>query len=323
MIDWILAHGDCDGICSASIALSAFKKAKIFFTHPVGLSADLRQVDGNLLVVDVALPSKGYEGALWEFDRILENGHRVIYIDHHPYPPGFSKESFHGEFIHSLNSSASELTFMRFEKQLKPDMSRIAIYGAIGDYLDRTYNIERLLEYWDKRLLYLESGMLVQAIDSMGRNHDAKRELVRYLSENNLPSGDEKIVNRAISETIIEEDMRKRISEEAKVVGTVAYVIDLKWSLGKSAIYARAATNTLVGVGAENRKDFVDMSLRTPFEGLELNKAVIDIAGRLGGSGGGHAKAAGARIPAERFKEFIEELNAVIKNKSKKMTVEY
>ncbi|MGQ9760186.1 MAG: DHHA1 domain-containing protein [Candidatus Methanomethylicaceae archaeon] len=323
MIDWILAHGDGDGICSASIALSAFKKARLFFTHPVGLAADLRQVDGDLLVVDVALPSKVYEDVLKEIDRILEDGHKVFYVDHHPYPPSFSPESFRGELIHSLSASASELTFMRFKDQLDPDISRVAIYGAIGDYLDRTYNVEKLLEFWDKRLLYLESGLLVQAIDSMGRNHDAKRELARYLSENKLPSGDEKIVKRALSETIIEEEMRKLIAEEAKVVGTVAYVIDLKWSLGKSAIYARAATNTIVGIGAESRKDFVDMSLRTPVEGLELNKEVIEVAGRLGGSGGGHAKAAGARVPAERFKDFIEELNVAIKKKTEKKTVEY
>ncbi len=322
-IDWILAHGDSDGICSAAIALSIFKKARLFFTHPVGLVTDLGQVDGNLLVVDVALPSKGYQEVVQELHNIHEKGHNVIYIDHHPYPPDFTPEGFPGELIHSLNASASELTFIRFKSCLDPDMSRVAIYGAIGDYLDRTYNIERLLEFWDKRLLYLESGLLVQAIESMGRNHDAKRELARYLSENNLPSGDEKIVKRAISETIVEEDMRKIIEEEAKVVGHIAYVMDLKWSLGKSAIYARAAKNAMVGVGAERRKDFVDMSLRTPMEGLELNKAVIEIAGRMGGSGGGHAKAAGARVPADRFKVFLEELNSAIVNRVESKTVEY
>ncbi|MGC8937088.1 MAG: DHHA1 domain-containing protein, partial [Candidatus Methanomethylicaceae archaeon] len=255
--------------------------------------------------------------------RIYEAGNRIIYIDHHPYPPNFTAEGFPGELIHSLNASASELTFVRFKSRLDPHMSRVAIYGAIGDYLDRTYNVERLLEYWDKRLLYLESGLLVQAIESMGRNHDAKRELARYLSENNLPSADEKIVKRAISETMVEEDMRKVIEEEAKVLGNIAYVIDLKWSLGKSAIYARAAKNVMIGVGAESRKDFVDMSLRTPIEWLELNKYVIEIAGRLGGSGGGHAKAAGARVPRERFKEFLEELNSAIVSKNRNKTVEY
>ncbi|MEM4406134.1 MAG: DHHA1 domain-containing protein [Candidatus Methanomethylicaceae archaeon] len=322
-IDWILAHGDSDGICSAAIALSAFKDAKLFFSHPVGLATDLRQVDGNLLVVDIALPSKDPQEVIGELRRISDAGHEIIYIDHHPYPPNFSSEGFPGELIHSLNASASELTYMRLKNRLDPHMSRVAIYGAIGDYLDRTYNVERLLELWDKRLLYLESGLLVQAIESMGRNHDAKRELARYLSENNLPSADEKIVKRAISETIVEEDMRKVIEAEAKVVGNIAYVIDLKWSLGKSAIYARAAKNVMVGVGAESRKDFVDMSLRTPVEGLELNKSVIEVAGRMGGSGGGHAKAAGARVPRERFKDFLEELNSAIVSKTRNKTVEY
>jgi len=30
---------------------------------------------------------------------------------------------------------------------------------------------------------------------------------------------------------------------------------------------------------------------------------------RLGGSGGGHPNAAGARIPKENFRKFLEELN--------------
>lgn len=321
--DWILAHGDSDGICSAAIALSAFRGAKLFFSHPVGLATDLRQVDGNLLVVDIALPSKEHYEAVKELRRISDAGNKIIYIDHHPYPPNFSTEGFPGELVHSLNASASELTFMRFKDHINRHMSRVAIYGAIGDYLDRTYNVERLLELWDKRLLYLESGLLVQAIESMGRNHEAKRELARYLSENNLPSADEKIVNRAISETMVEEDMRKFIEAEAKVIGNIAYVIDIKWSLGKSAIYARAAKNVMVGIGAESRKDFVDMSLRTPVEWLELNRIVIEIAGKMGGSGGGHAKAAGARVPREMFRDFLKELDLAIASRIRDKTVEY
>jgi RecJ-like exonuclease len=309
---WILAHADCDGICSCAIAFSIFKNASIFFSHPVGLASDLEQVDGDLLVLDIALSSRELDNILKELRRIHENGNKIIYIDHHPFPKNFNPNLFYGELFHSLSSSASELTFMKFKDYLNMEMGRIAIYGAIGDYLDRTPNIEKLLEYWDKRTLYLESGLLIAAIESMGRDYDMKRELVKYLSENKLPSDNEEIVKKAIKEASKEEEMRKIIEKEVKTIGKIAYTLDIKWSLGKSAIYARAITNSIVGIGAENRKNFIDMSLRTPFEYIKLNEIVMEIAEELGGSGGGHKKAVGARIPKEYFYDFLNKLNEKI-----------
>lgn len=320
-MEWILAHGDCDGICSAAIALSIFKNAKIFFTHPVGLNEDLKQVDGDVLILDVAISSKKVDEILKEIKRIHENGYKIIYIDHHPLQNNFNMN--YGELVHSLTSCTSELTYIRFENLLDQDISRVAIYGAIGDYLDETYNIKRLLRLWDKRHLYLESGILIAAIESMGRNYDLKREVVKYLSEKELPSKNSELVNRALEEAKKEEEMRKIIKERLEIKENVAYVIDLNWSLGKTAIYARAMANTIVGIGAENRKNFIDMSLRTPFEGIELNKIAMEVAEGLGGSGGGHPKAAGARVPKEKFFEFVDGINKYIIKENMLETLEY
>ncbi|MDH5806938.1 MAG: DHHA1 domain-containing protein [Candidatus Methanomethylicaceae archaeon] len=320
-MEWILTHGDCDGICSAAIALSIFRNAKIFFTHPVGLHEDLKHVDGDVLILDIAISSKKIDEILKEFKRIYENGHKIIYIDHHPIPNNFIMN--YGELIHSLTSCTSELTYIKFENFLDQDISRVAIYGAIGDYLDETYNIKRLLRLWDKRHLYLESGILIAAIESIGRNYDLKREIVKYLSEKNLPSKNSELVNRALEEAKKEEEMRKIIKERLKIIEKVAYVIDLNWSLGKTAIYARAMANAIVGIGAESRKDFIDMSLRTPFEYIELNKIAMEVAEKLGGSGGGHPKAAGARVPKEKFFEFIDEVNKYIVKEEISETLEY
>jgi len=94
-----------------------------------------------------------------------------------------------------------------------------------------------------------------------------------------------------------------------KVVGKVAYVLDIDWSLSKSAIYSRAQTGALVGIGAETRDKYIDMSLRTHSDKLDLNGMVIAITQKIGGSGGGHPMAAGAKVPKEKFKIFVEELN--------------
>jgi single-stranded-DNA-specific exonuclease len=323
MIDWIIAHGDSDGICSGALALAAFKDAKLFFSHPTGLKDDLRQVDGDVIICDIALPAQTLEGIHQEIMRINASGHKTVYIDHHPFPPNFDPKTFPWELHHSIQASASEQTFSTLKNILTKDFSRVAIYGAIGDYLDGTPNIEEWLLYWDKRSLYLESGLLIQAIDSMGRNYDLKREVARYLANNNLPSQDEKIVNRAISEAIREEEMRGHVKEVVKVVGEVAYVLDIDWSLSKSAIYSKAQTGALVGIGAETRDGFIDMSLRTHSERLDLNEMTIAITEKIGGSGGGHPKATGARVPKDKFKLFIEELNHSISEALKVSTAEY
>jgi RecJ-like exonuclease len=43
--------------------------------------------------------------------------------------------------------------------------------------------------------------------------------------------------------------------------------------------------------------------------GLHLGKALDSVAARLEGSGGGHAVAAGARVPRQSMEEFVRELD--------------
>jgi RecJ-like exonuclease len=53
----------------------------------------------------------------------------------------------------------------------------------------------------------------------------------------------------------------------------------------------------------------IDMSLRTVEERIDLNDILRRITPKLGGSGGGHPQAAGARVPKENFQALIRELN--------------
>ncbi|MDI9644060.1 MAG: DHHA1 domain-containing protein [Candidatus Verstraetearchaeota archaeon] len=322
-MDWILTHGDTDGMCSGAIALSAHEGRKVFFSHPSGLAEDLRQVDGDVIICDIALSSVHLKGVMSELERIKSGGNRIVYIDHHPLPKNLKVEQFPGELVNSTMSCASELTYTYFKDVVPADMSRVAIYGAIGDYLDRTYVIEKLLTNWEKRSLYLESGILIQAIDSTGRDYESKRKIVDLLASNRTPSSDEEMVGRAIAEAIAEEEMRNRIKEVVKTVGRVAYVLDLQWSMGKGAVYARAYGNALIGVGAERRKGYIDMSLRTTSDQLNLNEIITTIAPRHNGSGGGHPKAAGARVPEGEFSAFLKDLDASAAEIERKRTVEY
>ncbi|MEM2940432.1 MAG: DHHA1 domain-containing protein [Thermoproteota archaeon] len=306
----ILAHGDCDGVCSASLALSAKKDARVIFTNPAGLLSELKSIEtGNIIITDIALTPTHKDEIVFEFKRLSSKG-RIIYLDHHPLPSGLTMKKLPVETVGgSKGACASELAYTCFRDVLDPEMSRVAIYGAIGDYSDNTLGVRELLKKWDKRELYLEAGILVAALEGVKkRDFDFKRSLVTYLSENRLPSLDWDLVEIAIRESEKDEKMRRILRGLVKAHGKVAYVVNVEWSLGKAATYARAYANALVGVAAEEVEENMDMSIRS-VSLKNLHRIVSKVAEELRGIGGGHANAAGARVPKESFPEFIRRLD--------------
>ncbi len=186
----IIAHGDSDGVCSAAIALAAFKEGEVFFSHPAGLLEDLHEVcrSGDIIIVlDIALSQPHLEEILETFEKIARTG-KLIYIDHHPEPIGFNIRDLNGEIVHDTSCSTSELSYFFFKNRLNHDMSRVALYGAIGDYLDLTPRMKMLMNYWDKRTIYFEAGVLCQGLEGSRKMYDFKRHIVKHLSENKLPS---------------------------------------------------------------------------------------------------------------------------------------
>jgi len=307
---WILTHGDCDGVCSGSLALAAFPGSEVLFTHPYALDHDLKAVpDGSHVVVcDVALSHQKIHDVLAEFRRVADGG-KLVYVDHHPPPPNFNMKSIPGDVVYGEDACASELVFRVFNDRLDAELGRVFIYGAMADYSDNTPLVREHLKNWDKRTLYFETGILVQGLMGSRKDHDFKRKVVSALSRNELPSGDEELVKRAIRETLEEEEMRVRIKSMVKVEGRVAYVVDPQGSLGKAAIYAMAAAGSTVGVAAETRGEMMDVSLRTADRNVNLNSVILHLPPELKVQGGGHGAAAGARLPSENFRGFIKEVD--------------
>lgn len=314
MAIWIFTHSDGDGVCAGALALAANHGARVFFTHPYGLLGDLEVVGAGdrVIICDIALSEDKLPAILERFSAISRNG-ELIYIDHHPLPEGLAIRDIPGRIVHNVGSSASELAYIIFREGLSDRMSRVAIYGAIADYLDETPVISRLLCDWDKRTIYLETGILVQGLEGRKRAHDFKREVVAHLAGGQPPSMHKGLLESALESTRREEEAVQMIGGYLQVHDNIAYVLDFPFSLGKTAIYARALAGAVVGLAGERRKGFIDMSLRTCREDIDLNRILRQIAPRLGGSGGGHPLAAGARVPEENFKPFLEELSKAIK----------
>ena len=139
-----------------------------------------------------------------------------------------------------------------------------------------------------------------------------KHAIVKLLSKNRLPSSSGELLGRALTQTHEEENLLAKIEETVQKLGEVAYVIDIGGSVSKAATYARVVAGASVGIAGETVNGIVDMSLRTERDDLDLNAILRDITQRFRGTGGGHPKASGARIPRASFEKFVEALNASI-----------
>jgi RecJ-like exonuclease len=315
MATWILTHGDSDGLCSGALALAAHPEARVFFTNPVELARDLKRVDegDSAIVCDVALNADTLPDVL-DGMRVLASKNSLLYIDHHPLPPGLELTAFPAKVVYELTPCASELTYRTFQERLPRKMSRVAVYGAIGDYADDTPFIRELLKDWDKRTLFFEAGVLVQGLEGARRDFKFKHEVVGLLSNNRLPSSSEELLERALAQTDEEENLLPRIEATVRRMGDVAYVLDIGASLSKAATYARVVAGSSVGIAGETVEGIVDMSLRTERDDLDLNAILRDMAQRFGGTGGGHPKASGARIPRGSFERFVEALSDSVRS---------
>ena len=65
-----------------------------------------------------------------------------------------------------------------------------------------------------------------------------------------------------------------------------------------------------VGVAMKKKQEgWYEVSLRSTSEGkVHLGRTIAKISGKLGGSGGGHRKAAGCRVPIDKADEMIDAL---------------
>jgi len=311
----IFAHGDGDGVSSAALVKAYVElrgyTAQVVFSHPAGLLSDLKEFVGGakeVFVVDIAL-SEVYKDEVLNLLGELSKTRGVTYIDHHPLledvvvPLGIT-------WVHDTCCSASELTFkFLMGKGLNPEYSRVALYGAIGNYLDETPWVKRELGNWDKRAIYLEAGVLVQGLEGSRRDHEFKRRVVEHLSANKLPSTMSELVERGLKQAVLDENLRVWVKDNVLKYGSLAYVLNPPGSVGKAATYARVYGAAKVGIAVEERREVYVMSLRGE-PGVDLNKILRELSVKLlGVNGGGHPQAAGARVKKDSFSAFLEELD--------------
>ena len=312
----ILTHSDCDGICAGAIALSRFPEAKIFFTKPVSFYDDLNSQDAErIIITDIAIPRRDITDVVKLLEEKAKKG-EILYFDHHSLPEDVMKrlEGMLDVYVNQ-NASASELIYRYFQKEIPRERVWIAIYGAIGDYSEHTEFVEERIRNWDARALYFEASALVMGIkNEKFDDYDSKRAIARTLAEGGNPSDVPGLVEAAKKAVNEEFDLYELVKKSAKSVGDVGFVKDIAFFgfRGPSALFASTVTKTRVGLAVHTRKNYLDITMRSRDYSIPLNRLAEDAAEAVGGSGGGHPQASGARIPLDRFDEFIRELNRLL-----------
>lgn len=303
----VLSHGDADGVCAAAIAKAALGAADVYFTHPVGLLEDFKTCAGSaeaVVVLDISLDESSLDSLRREFENFPG---KVIYVDHHPLPLHAKLELPNLEFVHEEGPCAAELAFRRFKPAW--DLSRVALYGAIGDYALNTQFVRTTMTKWDIKTLYLEAGVLVLALDRIGRNYELKRRVVDELSGSALPSSVPQLLELAAEQARRIEVMRLKLPELVRTLEHVAYITGQLASVGLAAFYAAVVAEKPVGVAVEERKGMYAGSVRALDGRVDLNGILRRLAPRYSGSGGGHPRAAGFRVPISSFEAFLWELD--------------
>jgi single-stranded-DNA-specific exonuclease len=305
----IIAHEDADGLCSASLLRMTDPNSRLFFSKPCSLLRDLDQMDTrrDLAVLDIALCelSKGQI-----VSRLSRWGGRVLYIDHHPDTATLLSEHRRIEVV-AGDVSSSELTFERLKSKLSREAERVMLMGAIGDYEDLTPLCVDLLNRWDKRSVFLQAGFLCGALEVTRTDHEFHRQMVDLLISHRLPSDDGRIVDSAVKASELEEEFRRRVEKSAQRRGRIGVAFDLDGPAGKGATYAAAATGMNIGAytDRDTRRGLADISFRVVDRSVDLNRILRAVAPTLGGSGGGHPYACGARIPPEKLDGLFEAVN--------------
>ena len=316
----ILTHADPDGICAGAVALSRFPGSRIFFTRPTSFYRDLLDTHSKRIVVsDIALTKQDAPKIVKLFREKKGEGAEIFYFDHHIIPKTVTRKRVNdslGVFVHSRAACATELIYRHYMADIPRERVWIAIYGAIGDYLDNTPFVMERIKNWDRRALFFEVSTISLGIkNDEFADYSGKRRIVRALARGDNPSDVPGLVKSAKKAVNREFDLYELIKKNAQLCGKVAYVKDVPTFgfRGPSALFAATVRNSMLGISAHTRNHYIDITMRTRDYSLKLNILADSAAEKVGGSGGGHATAAGAKIPKGTFRKFLDELNKLMK----------
>ena len=312
-----LSHStDVDGIASAAL-LKLAKNAEVKLVDYGDFIEALRDISNasELYICDLGLSPETAQLFFNEVNRIKGIA-KITYIDHHPKVRGYryaSKANF--RVIHSLKDCAAALTYNEFRNVLPKNASVIAAYAALTDYLENGPIASQILDLHDRIHLYYEAAMLAYAIEWLRGAPKKLASIVDGLSRLVYPhkiKGVAEAASRQAERVLV---FLKRIRKEGVVKRGYAYVDAGVFPKGLAANLVRCFFETPVGLAykLKTNSPYIELSLRASSHySKDLGSITQRLASEVGGFGGGHSKASGARIPRESLQRFLQALEELL-----------
>lgn len=264
---------------------------------------NLRRVPDDadrVIVSDLGADSADFADFLGEMQRLAKHA-KVTYIDHH-YMSEPSKRRLRKagvQVVHDVRECASMLTYRTLKDEL-PEGARLnALCGAVTDYMDDSPMAKKMMEKGDRHFVLLEATMLSLALGNMAEEEGYPEMIVAELARMKLPHRIEGVPEAAVRQLDREAALGQEVMKGGTKLASLAYMVTSQYSTGNVAKLLIGAFDVPVGVAMkEKNPGWYEVSLRGTSEcRVHLGRTISKIALKLGGSGGGHRKAAGCRIP--------------------------
>ncbi len=314
MIAYCLTHRkDVDGLGSGALAVAA-TRGKIILSDYDDLIENLKRVPDDadrVILTDLGADSADFPAYVAQMKRLTKHA-EVMLIDHHYMSEQRKRQARKAgvRVVHDTSQCASMLTYKTF-RDLLPERARlIALCGAVTDYMDDSPMAKKMMEQGDRQFVLLEATLLSAALGRKGEDKGFSEMVVAELSKMKHPHEIPGVPQAAVEQLEREAKLGEYVKAEGKRMGRLAYMVTTQYSTGNVAKLLIGAFEVPVGIAMKQKQEgWYEVSLRSTSEArLHLGTTIAKIAARLGGSGGGHMKAAGCRVPVSRADEMLEAL---------------
>ena len=287
---------------------------RILLTDYGDIVANLRKIPGDadrVVVTDLGADTADYADFLKEMRKLTRHA-KVTYIDHHYMAESAKRELRRAgvQVVHDVNECASMLTYRVFRESLPERARLVALYGAVTDYMDDSPLGKELMERSDRHFVLAEATMLSLALGNRAEEEGFPEAIVGELAAMKYPHEMDGVMEAAVRQLALEAELETEVRASGTKMGRLAYMVTTQYSTGNVAKLLIGAFDVPVGVAMKEKSPgWYEVSLRgTSRSRVHLGTTIAKVVAPLGGSGGGHRKAAGCRVPVARAEEMLRAL---------------
>lgn len=311
MKSYCISHRkDVDGLGAAAL-VSAATGAELCLSDYDDLLSNLRKVPKDaekVFLCDLGADNSDLEEFIKVMGEVASRG-GVTYIDHHFLSPGAKARLRRGgvRVVHDLKDCSSMLAYKELREELPDGAGLVALAGAVTDYMDDSTAAKELMEQMDRQFVLLESTMLAFALSKRGAEEGFPERIAEELSKMKRPHEIEGVAEAAAQQLEDVVRLEEAVREGGRKLGKIAYMVTKQYSTGNVAKLLIGAFGVPVGIAMkEKQPGWYEVSLRgTSKCRANLGRTISKVSSKLGGSGGGHARAAGCRVPKEAAQEML------------------